>query len=35
MNAEHLDVLESAPCSGMLPNASADMKIKTNIKKPF
>lgn len=28
MNAKHLDSLESAPCSGMLPNTSADTKIK-------
>lgn len=30
MNTEHLDGLESAPCSGMLPSVSADTKIKTN-----
>lgn len=30
MNTEHLDGLESASCSGMLPSVSADTKIKTN-----
>ena len=36
MSAEHLDGLKSAPCSGMLPNTSADMKIKINKQKtPF
>lgn len=30
MNIEHLDGLESAPCSGILPNTFADLKIKTN-----
>lgn len=35
MNAEHLDNLESAPCSGMLPNTSADMKIKQTQNPPF
>jgi len=33
MNVEHLDCLESAPCSGMLPNTSADVRNKQ--KNPF
>lgn len=33
-NVEHLDGWESAPCSGLLPNTSADMKIKGNKQTP-
>lgn len=36
MNAEHRDGLESAPCSGMLPSTSAEMKSQNKqTKNPF